>query len=525
MTIAVVAVSGLTAGTTTAAAWPALPTGSAAGHALLAAFACKPYTADVSSGSFLTDYTLVGNTTNGTVANGVDVGSVRCHVRYREMQTGDVAPSGTVSAAPSPRMTGMLALSRGGTSWDVAGTTGGDTDATGTSVSITGAADPGVASGDHVVVYVAMPSDGGNPPSVATITVPGCTVGTVTRQGATRITTSGNDGSLVAYEAPITAGTSTGAPSISFTAGTSGFSSAAAVFVRLREVSTTTHLGEGTITVTPTLSGAGLLLPAIGAGTLTVTPTLSGAGIKIATGTANLTVTPTLSGTGSRDPRLGAGSLTVTPVLSGDGSVTGGAVLADGTLTVTPTVAGTGYATLKAAATVTVTPVLTGDASVADAVWMGSGMLTVVPALTGDASVTLAGSRGTLTVTPVLYVYATVTPAGGFIMSAAQIADAIAQWPDARNMDAGVLTNLLESAWTACETFLPTAITTDAAYVPADVPAYVQANVLHARDLFQATRRDTGDVVGFDSFAIRVRPLSSTVKALLRPSTGRALVG
>jgi hypothetical protein len=65
----------------------------------------------------------------------------------------------------------------------------------------------------------------------------------------------------------------------------------------------------------------------------------------------------------------------------------------------------------------------------------------------------------------------------------------------------------------------------DPSYIPQDVPDYVMANVLQARDLFQATRRDSGDVVGFDNFAIRVRPLSSTVKSLLRPSTGRALVG
>lgn len=52
-------------------------------------------------------------------------------------------------------------------------------------------------------------------------------------------------------------------------------------------------------------------------------------------------------------------------------------------------------------------------------------------------------------------------------------------------------------------------------------PAYRMAVVLQARDVWQASRR-VGDsvAIGEGQYAIRVRPLSDTVKALLRPPTG-----
>ena len=260
-----------------------------------------------------------------------------------------------------------------------------------------------------------------------------------------------------------------------------------------------------------------------GDGSLTVTPTLTGAAFLSPTGAGALTVTPTLTGAALPFTSLGSGTLTMTPTLTGDGVRLSGQV-GSGSLTVTPTLTGAGVHTVVAAAAATVTPSLSGTCQVADATWYASAQLTVAPTLTGAAYVVGHGAAATLTVAPVLYAYARTTPHGGFIMAAAQLPDARAQWPDAVSIPDGVLTNLLESAWTACEAFLPTAVVSDPGYAPHDVPGYVQANVLHARDLFTAYRRE-GDVIGFDSYAVRVRPLSDTVRALLRPATGRALVG
>jgi hypothetical protein len=106
----------------------------------------------------------------------------------------------------------------------------------------------------------------------------------------------------------------------------------------------------------------------------------------------------------------------------------------------------------------------------------------------------------------------------------ATLAAAREQWADARNIPDALLADLLESAWVACLEFLPSEVKDAPGFAPVWVPAYVQANVLHARETFGAFERD-GDLVGFDAYAVRIRPLSATVRALLRPAKGRAEVG
>lgn len=85
-------------------------------------------------------------------------------------------------------------------------------------------------------------------------------------------------------------------------------------------------------------------------------------------------------------------------------------------------------------------------------------------------------------------------------------------WADAP-LDDALLQSLLDSAQESCEAYAPAS--TD------PVPdRYSQAVVLQAQEVYNATSRD-GDVIGFSDsgYAVRVRPLSTTVKALLRPRT------
>jgi hypothetical protein len=99
----------------------------------------------------------------------------------------------------------------------------------------------------------------------------------------------------------------------------------------------------------------------------------------------------------------------------------------------------------------------------------------------------------------------------------ATTSDALALWPDADTVPADTLTLLLDTAWEQCERYVPADELTPQ---PATPPhRWVQANVLAARDLWTAYRRD-GDVLGFDNYAVTVRPLSSTVRQLLRPARG-----
>lgn len=100
--------------------------------------------------------------------------------------------------------------------------------------------------------------------------------------------------------------------------------------------------------------------------------------------------------------------------------------------------------------------------------------------------------------------------------------DAKSLWPDADTLDPGTLSTLLDAAWEDCESFLPAELVTTP---PTPTPRrWVVANVLHARDLWTAYRQE-GGVVGFDSYAVRIRPLSDTVRAQLRPPRGTPKVG
>jgi len=109
------------------------------------------------------------------------------------------------------------------------------------------------------------------------------------------------------------------------------------------------------------------------------------------------------------------------------------------------------------------------------------------------------------------------------IDAAAQLDDAHRQWVDSTSMPDDVVEELLVTAWDELVVYLPgDAVATPPIAEPP--PRWVKANVLHARDLWAAGMRN-GDVIGFDAFAVTVRPLSRTVATLLRPPRGRPLVG
>ena len=101
----------------------------------------------------------------------------------------------------------------------------------------------------------------------------------------------------------------------------------------------------------------------------------------------------------------------------------------------------------------------------------------------------------------------------------ATLPQARAVWPDAVGLDDAVLTRLLQAAHAQVLAYAP------ALAVDAPAPAnYLEAEVLQARELWGATRREGADVVGFDTYAVRVRPLSATVRSLLRPPRGAVSV-
>jgi len=97
--------------------------------------------------------------------------------------------------------------------------------------------------------------------------------------------------------------------------------------------------------------------------------------------------------------------------------------------------------------------------------------------------------------------------------------DAKTHWADAKTMDPAQLAQLLDAAQEQAEAFAPTLA--EGAVIP---DRYTLAVVAQARELYAAARRD-GDVIAVDAYAIRARPLTSTVKQLLRPQRGRPGIG
>lgn len=103
-------------------------------------------------------------------------------------------------------------------------------------------------------------------------------------------------------------------------------------------------------------------------------------------------------------------------------------------------------------------------------------------------------------------------------MAWATPAQAIAHWPDAASIDNDVLLTLLDVATEQCKAYAPD--------VAQPYPTgYMLATVYQARECYAAASRDSGDLIGIGDYAIRARPLTAAVKALLRPQRGVPAVG
>lgn len=98
-------------------------------------------------------------------------------------------------------------------------------------------------------------------------------------------------------------------------------------------------------------------------------------------------------------------------------------------------------------------------------------------------------------------------------------------WADAP-LDRERLHLLMASAQRTCEEYAPAlpAVVIDGVPVVVVPANYTLAVVMQTRAWGEAAKRES-DVIGFgDGFAIRARPLSADVKALLRPKRGTPVV-
>lgn len=233
------------AGVASAAAFsanPFNPTGLAAGDRLLLIAGGKPYSSVPTIAD--TGWGLLSTATSGTVVNGVATGSTISAVFSREATPSMSGAATQVDmASGSPTMAQTLAFRSATANLPAVAVGLSDTDETGTSISATAASDPGFTTGDMVVIGITL-KNSTITHSSQTVTIPGCTLGTIT--WLTQFTTiSGNDGSHFTGYASITAGTSSGVATYTATSNTSGESAISGVIVRLRESSVAPNLQVG----------------------------------------------------------------------------------------------------------------------------------------------------------------------------------------------------------------------------------------------------------------------------------------
>lgn len=94
------------------------------------------------------------------------------------------------------------------------------------------------------------------------------------------------------------------------------------------------------------------------------------------------------------------------------------------------------------------------------------------------------------------------------------------QWRDAPTDDVR-LDELLAAALPAVVEYAP-ALPEALAEAPV---SYRLAHVFHARELWNAQERTNADSIVAGDFVMRARPLTTTVKQLLRPGSGKPKVG
>jgi hypothetical protein len=188
---------------------PGMPV-HAAGDLLLAVWTGKPFNAGVS----VSGWTDLGSGASGSTAAGVDLGSMKAQVWWKEAASAaETAPS-FVEGSPTWNVAGCGVIcwqKGGGETWDTPVVVyGGDEDLD-ANISATMASDPGFTSGDGVSIVIGCNSDATTPLTAGPgITATDATFGTVTKDRDLESTAGGDHGMITAH-CLVTAGTSSAA--------------------------------------------------------------------------------------------------------------------------------------------------------------------------------------------------------------------------------------------------------------------------------------------------------------------------
>lgn len=220
-----------------------IPTSQVAGDMMILTVGTKPYSG-TNTISGAAGWASLGSVTDGTVASGIDAGSMKTEVFYK-IATSDTETNPVVDNTSNSISGGVVTVFQKASNeaWDTpVGAGGGDATA-GTDFSVTASSDVGHTAGDMLVGYAPIRSDAGTQSSI-TITAAGLTVGTFTESPATDLaTSSGQDMAMSGGYVLASSGTSSAAPVYASTLAASHTGSA--YITRLRVVPAT-NLGNGT---------------------------------------------------------------------------------------------------------------------------------------------------------------------------------------------------------------------------------------------------------------------------------------
>ncbi len=221
------------------------PAGTTVGDLALLSVVVKPYNATITTPS---GWTKITEATNGTVAAGNDVGSMKIALYYRT-DVGAAVATGNIGQTSANSMGAAIVVYQKGATefWDVTSFTDGGDTTNAANFSATGAADIGLRTGDWLFATAGVNSDAGTP-SAAALTATGATLTPTTSRAAYSFTT-GFDSRLIMGDAPVTAGTSSAAPALVFTNASS--SSGEVIFLRIRA-----GVMAGTVAATSATAGA-----------------------------------------------------------------------------------------------------------------------------------------------------------------------------------------------------------------------------------------------------------------------------
>jgi hypothetical protein len=217
----------------------AFPAGIVTGNKLLLIVGQKPSFAGGGAVTTPSGWTLVASLAGGGgygATLGADTGNTNLYLYERTADGTETGSLSVVHGSTNVLWGQILRFSSGTGFWDsVTATTGSD--AVAGNVSIAGATNPGFTTGDMAVWAMCIPTDVTTPAqfSAHAITAAGATFGAAVESGEADSTTGNDIGGYIAY-ATVTAGTSTGVPTFTATAGgTTTNVRGPGVIVRLRE--------------------------------------------------------------------------------------------------------------------------------------------------------------------------------------------------------------------------------------------------------------------------------------------------